>query len=153
MWGEVLLYPRKLSLGVYWNHPVCLSVRLSVCPSVRLSVRLSVRPSVCPSVHIVSGPELLNPLSDLDNISHNYCPWPKDVSWPWPKVISLKSRSQYTHTQNQCPGHNSSLPCWIWIIFHTIVVHDPWVCHNLDPRSYSKGKVPVHTYPNSVSGP
>ena len=32
------------------------------------------------------------------------------------------------------PGHNSSLPCWI-SIFHTIVVDDPTVFHDLDPRS------------------
>ena len=33
-------------MGVYWIHPVCLSVR----PSVRLSVSLSLCPSVCLSV-------------------------------------------------------------------------------------------------------
>ena len=76
-------------------------------------------------------------LSDLDNISHHYCPWPKGVSWPWPKVISPQSMSQYTHTQNPCPGHNSSLPNWIWIIFHTIVVHDPMVCHDPDDEGVS----------------
>ena len=77
---------------------------------------------------------------DLDNISHNCCPWPKGVSWFWPKVIPPRSRSQCTHTQNPCPGHNSSLPCWIWIIFHTIVVHDPRMCHDLDSRSYLQGQ-------------
>ena len=62
------------------------------------------------------------------------------MSWPWTKVISPRSRSQCTHTQNSRPGHNSSLPSWIWIIFHTIVVHDPRVCHDLEPRSYLKGQ-------------
>ena len=42
--------------------------------------------------------------------------------------------------KNPCPGHSSSLPCWIWIIFHTIVVHDSRVCHDLEPRSYLKGQ-------------
>ena len=55
-------------------------------------------------------------------------------------VISSKSRSQCTHTQNLCPDFNSSLPSWIWIIFHTIVVHDPRVCHDLDQRSYIQGQ-------------
>ena len=67
----------------------------------------------------------------------------KGVSWPWPKVISPMSRSQYTHTQNLCPGHNSSLPCLIWIIFHTIVVHDQIVhvvCHDFDPRWHFQGQ-------------
>ena len=73
---------------------------------------------------------------DLDDISGNYCLWPKGVSWPWPKVISLMPRSQCIHTQNPCPGHNSSLPSWIWIIFHTIVAHDSMVCQDFDPRSY-----------------
>ena len=71
----------------------------------------------------VSGQYLLTALLDLDNISHNCCSWPKGVSWPWPKVTSLRPRSQSTHTQNLCPGHKSSLPCWIWIIFHTC----PWL--------------------------
>ena len=42
--------------------------------------------------------------------------------------------------RNPCPSHNSSLPSWIWIIFHTIVVHDPRVCHDLDPRPYLQGQ-------------
>ena len=113
---DSFLYPPANKVwGVYRNHPVC------------------------PSVHIVSGPLLCTPLSDLDIISHNCCPWLTGVSWSWPKVISPRSRSQCTHTGNLCPGHNSSLPSWIWIIFHTIVVHDPGVCHDLDPRSYLQG--------------
>ena len=36
---------------------------------------------------------------------------------------------------NPCFGHNFLLSCRIWI-FHTIVVHDPRVCHSFDPRSY-----------------
>ena len=44
------------------------------------------------------------------------------------------------HTyQKSVPGNNSSLQCWIWI-FHTIVVDDPRVCHDLDPRSYLQGQ-------------
>ena len=87
------------------------------------------------TVHIylksVSGLLLLTAKCDLDNISHN-CPWPNGVSWPCPKVISPRSRSQCTHTQNFCPGHNSSLPSVTLIVFHTIVVHDPKLCagHN-----------------------
>ena len=42
------------------------------------------------------------------------------VSWHWPKVIS--PRSKCTHTQNPCPGHNSLLPSWIWIILHTMSI-------------------------------
>ena len=42
---------------------------------------------------------------DLENILHSCCPWYKNVSWPRPKVIFPRSRSQCTHTQNLCPGH------------------------------------------------
>ena len=84
--------------------------------------------------------KLLTAMLDLGNISHNCCPWPKGVSWPWPwswpKVISPRSRSQCIYTENPCPS--SSLPCWIWIIFHTLIVHDPSLCHDLDLRSYIK---------------
>ena len=55
-------------------------------------------------------------------------------------AIQLHNWKRCTHSQNPCPGNNSSLPCWIWIIFHTIVVHDPRVCHDLDPRSYLQGQ-------------
>ena len=46
------------------------------------------------------------------------------------------SKSQCTYTGNLCPGHNSSLPSWIWIIFNTLIVYDRRMCHDLDPRSY-----------------
>ena len=59
-----------------------------------------------------------------------------DVNLPWPKVISPRSRSQCTNTQNLCPGHNFSLPCWIKIIFHRFLVYDQRVCHEIYPRSY-----------------
>ena len=57
---------------------------------------------------------------------HNFllaCPF-LDIShhYPWPKVVSSKSRC--TRTKNPCPGHNTSLRSWIWI-FHAIFVHDP----------------------------
>ena len=58
---------------------------------------------------------------DLDNISHNCCPLPKGVPWPWPKVISRRSRSQYTHSLNLCQTHNSLLSCLIWMILNTMV--------------------------------
>ena len=45
------------------------------------------------------------------------------------------SRSQCTYTENPRPGHNSSLPGWIWI-FHIIVIYDQMMCHDLDPRSF-----------------
>ena len=38
-----------------------------------------------------------------------------------------------------CPGHIFLRLCRIWIIFHTINVHDPRVCHDLDPRLYRQG--------------
>ena len=44
------------------------------------------------------------------------------------------------HLFTSRPGHNFVLPCPIWIIFHTIVVHDPRMCHDLDPRSYLQGR-------------
>ena len=52
-------------------------------------------------------------------MSHSCCPWPKGMSWPWTKVISPRSKSHCTHSQNSCPDF--SLLTQIWIIFHTIV--------------------------------
>ena len=51
-------------------------------------------------------------------------------------MISPRSRSQCTYTTNPCPVHNSSLPCWVKIIFHTLIVYEPRMCHDLYPRSY-----------------
>ena len=39
-----------------------------------------------------------------------------------------------------CPSNNFLLPCPIWKIFYTLVVHDPKVCHELDLRSYLQGQ-------------
>ena len=36
--NEVIIPPSTKLVGVYWIHPVCLSVRLSVCLSVNLCV-------------------------------------------------------------------------------------------------------------------
>ena len=49
----------------------------------------------------MSGQYLLFAKLGLDNISHNCCPGPKGVSWPWPKVISPRSWSQCTHNPNR----------------------------------------------------
>ena len=54
--------------------------------------------------------------------------------------LDPRSRSQWSHIQNLCPGHNSSLPCCFWIMFHTIVVHNSRMCHDLDLRSYLNGQ-------------
>ena len=67
-------------------------------------------------------------------ILHNYFPWPSGVSWPWTKVIYLRSRC--THSQNPCPGHNSLLPSWVWIMVYSIVVHGSRVCQSLGSKSY-----------------
>ena len=92
------------------------------------------------TVHIypksLSGPVLLTRKLDLDNISNTYCPWSMSVLWPWPKVISLMSRSQCTHTQNMCAGHNSLLPCLILIIYQKIVSWT-WLTV-ISPRSRSQ---------------
>ena len=37
-------------------------------------------------------------------------------------------------------NNDSLLPCWIGMIFPTICVHDPRVCHDLDIRSYLQGQ-------------
>ena len=56
------------------------------------------------------------------------------------KGHTSRSRSQCTHAQNPCPAHNSLLPCWIWIIFNSIVVHDQRVCRDIHLMSYLQGQ-------------
>ena len=68
---------------------------------------------------------------DLDDILDNYCLlllvlsliWCHDLH-PRSYLESSRSRSQCTHDQNLCLGHNSSLKllsCWIWILFHILL--------------------------------
>ena len=38
------------------------------------------------------------------------------MSWPWARSYLQWSRSKWLHSQNPCPGHNSLLSYWIWII-------------------------------------
>ena len=118
----------------YMLHHATKSMRTSMCCFPKCLTNFSF-------IFIMSSPPLPN---------HT----PKGVSWPWPKVISTRSMSQCTHTQNVCPGHNCSLPSWIWIIFHwhnccpgPKGVSWPW------PKVISKDKVTVHTYWKCLSGP
>ena len=61
----------------------------------------------------------------------------KGVSWPLTQGPIYKVKvSAHIAKIHVWAINNSSLPCWIWIIFHTIVVHDPRLCHDLDPRSH-----------------
>ena len=83
-----------------------------------MSICLSIHPSVIPSCL-----ELARTFYCDSHSTHNCCPWPKGVSWSW----------YYTHSHNPCSGHNSLQRVWI---FHTIVVHDRKVCHDLEPRLY-----------------
>jgi hypothetical protein len=73
---EITLISRNITLTKY--QLTCLFVRPS-SDVMALSVR------VCPSHN-----------SCLNNISHDCCPGPKEVSWPWSKVIGQRSRSLYT---------------------------------------------------------
>ena len=66
---------------------------------------------------------------------------PKGALWLFPKVIYLRSIPQCTYTQNPSPSHNSLLLCFIWKIFHTIVINSPRVCHDIEPRSYLLGQI------------
>ena len=54
------------------------------------------------------------------------------------------------HIRNLCPGKNS-LPCWILIVFHTIVVDDSRMCHDLYPRSRSQSTHTRNPYPGHNS--
>ena len=58
----------------------------------------------------------------------------------------LEGQDHSANIPKICPGHNSTMLHWIWIIFHTVVVHDPMVCHNLESRSYLQVKVTVYTH-------
>ena len=73
---------------------------------------------------------------DFDNISHYFCPWTEDV-------ISSRSRSHCTYIHYLCLGHNFLLSCWIWIIFHTIVVLDQRVCHINTKTNNSSSNMPL----------
>ena len=57
------------------------------------------------------------------------------------QVCVLSPRSQCAHSQTLYPDHDhiSLLQCWI-MIFHSIVVHNPRVCHYLNTRSYRQGQ-------------
>ena len=66
----------------------------------------------------------------------------------------LKGQGHSTYIPNKCPYYKSSLPCLIWIIFHTSVARYPKVYHELDQRSYfSRVKLKVYTEIKFVLGP
>ena len=49
------------------------------------------------------------------------------VSWPWLRVISPRSWSQFTHGKNLFPDHYLSWVAWMRMILHIIVFLDPGV--------------------------
>ena len=120
--------PRKQKFGIYRKSP------LSVCLSV------------CPSVHIVSGSYLLTHLSDLDNISHNCCQWPTGVSWPWPKVISSRLKSQCAHIQNPVGPSLRTAMLDLDSISHNRIM-------TFTQGHIAKVKVTVYTWQKIVLGP
>ena len=71
---------------------------------------------------MVSGLQLLTAMLDLDNILHHCFPWPKGETWPWPKVISQRPRSQYTYSQHLCQIHNCLMSCLMFMIFITFAL-------------------------------
>ena len=105
-----------------------------------------VRLSLCLSVHIVSGSYLLTHLSDLDNISHNCCPWPTGVSWPWPKVISSRLKSQCAHIQNPVGPSLRTAMLDLDNISHNRIM-------TFTQGHIAKVKVTVYTWQKIVSGP
>ena len=85
----ILLYPPKRSLGgVYWIHPVRLSVCLSVCPSVRPSVRPWVGVRMITLI-------LFNGFKIFFYIYH----LGQDLAWDW---ISASYLIKYAHTGRSC---------------------------------------------------
>ena len=82
---------------------------------------------------------------NLDNISHNCCPWLKNVSLTWPKVIFYKVQVKVYTYPKPCLWYNSSLPCWLLITFHTNIWW-PWLRVII-------AKVKVYTWQKFVYGP
>ena len=77
--------------------------------------------------------------------SSTKCPCPKGELWPWPKVILSRSMLRGTLTKIPYPGHNFLLSCSIWMIFHTMVVHDPKMWLTLNQGPISRFKITLHT--------
>ena len=67
----------------------------------------------------------------------DFCPWLKDVSRPWARILSLSSRSQCT-CRNFRLGHNLTIMSRMWLILLTILVQNSRVWHNFVPSSKSQ---------------
>ena len=85
-------------------------------------------------------------------VSEVYCDYPPPNKQSFGGCIGITLSiclSVFLH-RTSCPGHNFVPICPIWMIFHTIVVHNTRVCHDLDPRSYLQGKGHSAHIPKSV---
>jgi len=76
--------PHEMGRHIVFSSVVCLSVRMSVCPSVRLSVRHT----------FVSALYLLNPWWDLQITLHKCQVWLDNVQCLGLTKVSWRSRSQ-----------------------------------------------------------
>ena len=82
----------------------------------------------------------LNPraLTGVLSISKNQATEQRVLLYPCKLSLGV-NRKHHVRLFTSCPGHNfvTTFPIWI---FPTIVVHDPRVGHDLDPRSYLQGQ-------------
>jgi hypothetical protein len=76
---------------------------------------------------------------NLNNISQDCCPGPKEVPWSWSMVINQRSKSLCSWWLKHCPGYKFSLKALIGI-FHRTVTLDAWKCHDFHPRWLVKGQ-------------
>ena len=73
----------------------------------------------------------------LSTLTFNYTPANKVLGYIGSPCLSVLLSFRLS---TSWLGHNFLLPWLIWIIFHTIIVHDPRLCHDLDSRSYLQGQ-------------
>ena len=70
------------------------------------------------------------------------------VSWPWSKIKVRVTVLQQKPVSNL----NFTMLTWIWVILHTIIAHDPMVCHDLELSSKFKLTREVTALPNDTFG-
>ena len=119
-----------------------IGITLSVCLTVRLFTSCLGHNFVPPC------------LFDLGNISHNCCPWPKSVSWPWPKVISGYLQGHSEQIPKICLGAITPY-CQVRSgkYFTHLFSMTQWCVITFVQGHISKVNVTMHTYRKLVYGP
>ena len=116
-----------------WSMTQVCAITLAQGHSSKLKVTIAHIPKISVLGHNCLLPYWIGICTQLLSLTQGY---PMTLT----KGHNFEVKGTVHDSQNVHPCYNFLLPCWIWIKYQTIVVHDLRGCHDLDLRSCLQGQ-------------